>query len=88
MITRQQAQDQANDCFLYHAGAFIATAAGLALTRNRSATQISTIWAMALATHAVLLYALPRSRERILMWTAAGMEDRQRLQQEVIPADR
>lgn len=83
MITRHQAEEQANACLMYNAGAFVLTAIGLALSGSRVASAVTTVWGLGVALHATMLYAVPDTREQILMWTAAGMEERQRLQKDV-----
>lgn len=80
MITRHQAEEQANACLMYHAGAFALTTLGLALGGSRTTSAVTSLWGLGVAVHALMLYAVPDAREQILKWTAAGMEDRQRLQ--------
>lgn len=82
MITRHAAETQADQCLMYHAGIYALGIAGLAITGNRSTSLIAAVWGVGLAAHAALLHAVPETREKILMWTAEGMEERQRFQQQ------
>lgn len=81
MITRQQAEDQANACFMYNAGGFLLAAVGAALCGSRSTISLTSLWGFGVVVHAVMLYGVPDAREKILMWTAAGMENREQLQE-------
>lgn len=83
MITRQAAQDQANACFLYNAGGFLLAAVGAAVSGSRPMTSLTGVWGFGVIAHAVMLYGVAETREKILMWTAAGMEERQHLQEHV-----
>lgn len=83
MITRQQAEDQATACFMYNAGGFLLAAVGSALCSSRSATALTGLWGFGVAVHGIMLYGIPEAREKILMWTAAGMENRQQLQEDI-----
>lgn len=80
MITRRAAEEQADQCLMYHAGAYALGVVGLALLGSRSTSWIAGVWGLGLAAHAVLLHGVPDTREKILMWTAEGMEERQQLQ--------
>ena len=81
MITRRQAENQANACFMYNAGGFILSTIGAALCGSRSAGTLTGLWGCGVAAHAIMLYGIPDAREKILMWTAAGMVKRQQLQE-------
>jgi hypothetical protein len=83
MITRHQAEDQATACFKYNAGGFLMAAVGAALCGSRSATALTGLWGFGVAVHGIMLYGVPEAREKILMWTAAGMEERQHLQKDL-----
>jgi hypothetical protein len=83
MITRQAAQNQANACFMYNAGGFLLAAVGSALYGSRSANALTGLWGFGVAAHAIMLYGIPDAREKILMWTAAGMEERKKLQHDI-----
>jgi hypothetical protein len=76
MVTRKAAEEQAEQCFLYHAGLYALTVAGLTGLGHRSTSTIATLWGLGVAAHGLMLYGLPQSREWILRQTAAGMEDR------------
>ena len=80
MITRHEAENQANACLAYNAGGFVVSAIGLALSGSRAAVPVTSICGIGVALHALLLYGVPETRETILRWTASGMEDRRRLQ--------
>ncbi len=82
MISRHAAEQQADQCLMYHAGLYALGIAGLALTGNRSTALVAEVWSLGLAAHAALLNGVPEAREKILMWTAEGMEERQRFQQQ------
>lgn len=85
MITRRAAESQADQCLIYHAGLYGLGVAALALTQNRTTSTVAAAgWGLVLAAHAALLHAIPETREKILMWTAEGMEERQRLQQQIV----
>jgi hypothetical protein len=75
MISREVAEEQADLCFMYHAGAYTATVAALALTGNRSTMSVASAWGLGVIAHAALLYAVPQAREQILFWTARRMEE-------------
>ena len=83
MITRQEAQNQANACFIYNAGGFLLAAVASALYGSRSANALTGLWGFGVAAHAIMLYGVPEAREKILMWTAAGIEEREKLQHDV-----
>jgi len=83
MVTRQQAEQQADTCFLYHAGAFIITTVALSMSGSRAAAVLGGTWGLAVLGHAAALYGIPESREKILMWTASGMEERQHAQEAI-----
>lgn len=83
MITRREAADQANACFMYNAGGFLLAAVGSAVAGSRSANALTGLWGLGVVAHAILLYGVSDSRETILRWTASGMEERQHLQQEI-----
>lgn len=80
MITRQAVENQADRCFMYHIGAYALTVAGLFTARSRSTPWIAALWGVVVAVHGALLYEIPPAREKILLWTAEGMEDRQHVQ--------
>lgn len=83
MITRQAAQNQANACFMYNAGGFLLAAVGSAVSGSRPMSSLTGVWGLGVIAHAVMLYGVSETREKILMWTAAGMEERKHFQEHV-----
>jgi len=75
MITRREAEDQAERCFHYHVGAYAATVAAMAALNSRSFPLVAGVWGVALLIHGTLLHAIPEGREMLLRNTAALMED-------------
>jgi hypothetical protein len=80
MISRKVAEEQADLCFLYHAGAYAVTVATLVFTGNRSTKSVASAWGLGVIAHAALLYAVPQAREKFLVWTAQRMEERKHAQ--------
>lgn len=79
MITRKEAEQQAEQCFAYHAGAYGLTVLGLAVMGHRSTAAVAGVWGLGVLAHGVSLYGTSEGREWILRETAAGMENRQRM---------
>lgn len=75
MITRREAEVQAERCFEYHA----AMAAGIigvaAMIDRRSFPWVAGSLGAGIAVHAACLFGIPSTRESILRTTASLMED-------------
>lgn len=76
MITRREAENQTDRCFMYHVGAFAGVVAVLAAVDRRVLPWVAGVCGMGVALHGVLLYACPDTREMLLRTTASLMEDR------------
>jgi hypothetical protein len=76
MITRREAEQQAEDCFVYHLGAYVLTMAALTLFGGRSSRWIGGAWGTGVLLHGLALYASSPAREMLLRTTAEVMENR------------
>lgn len=76
MITRRQAEDQAERCFHNHLRAYAATIVTLAVLRSQSFPFVAMGWGLGVLAHGTFLHAIPASREMLLRKAAAKMEDR------------
>lgn len=75
MITRQEAENQTDRCFLYHLGAFAGTLAVLAAANRQALPWVAGAWGIGVAVHGAMLYSCPETREMLLRTTASLMED-------------
>lgn len=75
MITRKEAEQQADQCFMYHVGSFVGVVALMGFLDRRDLPWVAGIWGLGVAAHAAALYACPDSREMLLRTTAGMMED-------------
>lgn len=79
MITRREAETQAERCFEYHAAIAAGIVGVIALLDRRSFPWVAGSLAAGLALHATCLFGIPSTRESLLRTTASLMEDRRHL---------
>lgn len=76
MITRREAETQADRCLEYHA-AIAAGIIGLSAVLDRRAFPwVAASLGAGVVLHATCLFAIPKTRESLLRTTASLMEDR------------
>jgi hypothetical protein len=75
MITRREAENQAERCLWYHIGAYVGTVMAVAAFDRPALRYVATGWGLGLLAHAALLHGFPESREMLLRTTASLMED-------------
>lgn len=75
MVTRQEAENQTDRCFMYHLGAFIGTIALLAAFDRRAIPAVTGVWGLGVAAHGAFLYGCRDTREALVRTTASMMED-------------
>jgi hypothetical protein len=77
MITRGEAETQAERCLEYHAGIAAGIIGLCAVIDRRAFPWVAASLGAGVALHATCLFAIPKTRESLLRTTASLMEDLQ-----------
>ena len=83
MVTRQEAENQTDRCFMYHLGSYAGALAILTAVDRRAVPWVAGVWGLGVALHGALLYGCDHSRESLVRTTASLMED---LRHKAIPS--
>lgn len=88
MITRREAENQAERCLWYHVGAYVGTMFAVAAFDRPVLSWVATGWGLGVLAHAAILHGFPESREMLLRTSASLMEDRHIERHGHVPAPR